>query len=51
MKLMRGHYSARGQIGTGTVRAALPGPAWALHSIVGWVMVRIKLATSLLSTS
>ena len=34
---MRGHYSACGQIGTGPVRAALAGPAWALHSIVGWV--------------
>ena len=33
---MRGHCSARGQIGTGTVWAALAGPAWALHSIVGW---------------
>ena len=29
------HYSARGQIGTITVRAALAGPAWTLHSIVG----------------
>ena len=33
---MRGHYSARGQIGTVPVRAALAGPARALHSIVGW---------------
>ena len=33
---MWGHYSARGQIGTVPVRAALAGPAWALHSIVGW---------------
>ena len=31
------HYSARGQIGTVTVREALAGPAWPLHSIVGWV--------------
>ena len=30
-------YSARGQIGTVPVRAALERPAWALHSIVGWV--------------
>ena len=36
---MWGHYSARGQIGTVPVRAALAGPAWALHSIVGWVTV------------
>ena len=36
---MWGHYSARGQIGTVTVQAALAGPAWALHSIVGWVEV------------
>ena len=34
---MRSHCSARGQIGTGTIRAALGGPAEALHSIVGWV--------------
>ena len=33
---MRDHCSARDQIGTGPVRAALAGPAWALHSIVGW---------------
>ena len=33
---MRGHYSARGQIDAGPVRAALAGPAQALHSIVGW---------------
>ena len=33
---MRDHCSARGQIDTGPVRAALAGPAWALHSIVGW---------------
>ena len=33
---MRGHYSARGQIGTGPVWAALAGPAWAQHSIVIW---------------
>ena len=41
---MRGHCSARGQIGTGTVRAALAGPAWALHSIVGWVTHNTILA-------
>ena len=35
---MRGHCSARDQIDTGSVRAALEGPAWALHSIVGWVL-------------
>ena len=34
---MWGHYSARGPIGMVTIRAALTGPAWALHSIVGWV--------------
>ena len=39
---MRGHCSPRGQIGTGTVQAALAGPTWALHSIVGWVAVRGK---------
>ena len=33
---MRGHCSARGQIDTGPVGAALAGPTWALHSIVGW---------------
>ena len=33
---MRGHCSARSQVGTGPVRAALAGPAWALHSFVGW---------------
>ena len=33
---MWGHYNARGQIGTVTVRAALAGPVWALHSIVNW---------------
>ena len=37
---MRDHCSARGQIGTGPVRAALAGPAWALHSIVGWDVQR-----------
>ena len=35
---MRGHCSAGGRIGTGTIQAALAGPAWALHSIVGWVV-------------
>ena len=35
---MRGHCSARGQIGTVTVREALAAPAWVLHSIVGWVI-------------
>ena len=35
---MWGHYSARGQIGTVPVRAALAGPAWVLHSIVGWAL-------------
>ena len=34
---MRGHCSARGQIGTVPVRAALAGPSRALHSTVGWV--------------
>ena len=38
-KPMRGHCSARGQIGTGTVRTAFAGPAWTLHNIVGWVLV------------
>ena len=37
---MWGHYSTRGQIGTVPVRAALAGPAWALHSIVGWVVYK-----------
>ena len=37
---MRGHCSARGQIGTGPVREALAGPAWALHSIVGWIVAK-----------
>ena len=40
---MRGHYSARGQIGAGTVRAALTEPAWALHSIVGWAGANKRL--------
>ena len=35
-KPMRGQCSSFGQIGTGTIRAALAGPAWALHGIVGW---------------
>ena len=34
---MRGHCSARGQIGTVPLRASLAGPAWALHNLVGWV--------------
>ena len=33
---MGDHCSARGQIGTGPARAALAGPVWILHSIVGW---------------
>ena len=40
MKLVRGHCSARGQIGTVPVRTALAGPAWALDSIVGWKLPR-----------
>ena len=40
---MRGYYSARGQIDTGPVREALAGPAWALHSIVGWVEAENQL--------
>ena len=39
---MRGRYSARGQIGTGPVRAALAGPARALHSIVGWDVAKTQ---------
>ena len=36
---MRGHCNARGQIGTGPVRAALAGPMWAgvdVVSLVSW---------------
>ena len=45
---MWGHYSARGQIDTGPVRAALAGLQWALHRIVGWESIypltRAKIA-------
>ena len=44
---MWGHCSSRGQIGTGTVRAALAGPTWALHSIVGWKGVENLLERSI----
>ena len=39
---MQGHCIARGQIDMCPVRAALAGPAWALHSIVGWGVVASK---------
>ena len=42
---MWGHCSARGQIGTGPVRAALAGSAWALHSIVGWGVATLTEVT------
>ena len=41
---MRGHCSARGQIGTVPVRAALAIPARALDSIVGWGVPRPRRA-------
>ena len=56
MKLMWkahvGPLQCRGQIGTGPIWAALTGPAWALHSIVGWdcaIVISITNLTEILN--